>query len=112
MLFVVKLASAKYLLFNALTDDVAKGRVRNLCQTYINIDARISKNRQFVDHYKPCQGCWLQCNTGLQTGVGVRCSTVMFKFLCCMWLMSCSMCALLVVLLRYMSFVGSVTMVM
>ncbi len=88
MLFVVKLASAKYLLFNALTDDVAKGRVRNLCQTYINIDARIRKKthlladncRQFVDCYKPRQGCWFQWNTALQIGVGVKCSIVMLEF--------------------------------
>jgi hypothetical protein len=57
MLFVVKLTSTKYLLFNALADNVAKVRVRNLRQTHINIDARISMKtclladncRQFVD---------------------------------------------------------------
>ncbi len=61
MLFVVELASAKYLKFNALTDDVAKIWVRNLHQTHINIDARISKKtrlladncRRFVDNKMP-----------------------------------------------------------
>jgi hypothetical protein len=88
MLFVVKLASAKYLQFNILTDDAPKVRVRNLCQTHINIDSRISKKthllaencRQFVDQNKPRQGCWLQWIIGLRTGVGVRCSIVMFDF--------------------------------
>ncbi len=68
MLFVVKLALAKYLKFNALTDDVAKVGVRNLCQTHINIDSRISNKtnlladycRRFVDCYKPGQGSWFQ----------------------------------------------------
>ncbi len=88
MLFVVKLTSTKYLLFNALTDNVAKVRVRNLCQTHINIDARISTKtclladncRQFVDQNKPRHRCRFQWNTGMQTGVGVRCSIVMFDF--------------------------------
>ncbi len=70
---------------------MAKVRVRNLHQTHIKIDARISKKtclladncRHFVDHYKPWQGCWLQWKPGLQTGVGVRCSIVLFDFLCC-----------------------------
>ena len=106
MLLVVKFAAAKYLLFNALTDDVAKVRVRNLCQTHINIDARISKKsclladkcRRFVDCYKPRQGSWFQWNTGLQTGVGLLCSIVMFGYLLCAWSTCCSVCTLLVVL--------------
>ena len=88
MIFVVEIVSAKNLSFIALTNDVAKVRVRNLCQTHINIDARISKKtrlladncRRFVDHNKPLQRCWFQWNTGLQTGVGVKCSIVMFDF--------------------------------
>jgi hypothetical protein len=80
--------------------------VRNLCQTHINIDARISKKtrlladncRQFVDCYKPWQGCSFQWNTGLQTGMGVRCNIVMLDFLCCTWSTFGSVCALLVVL--------------
>ncbi len=102
MLLVVELASAKYLYFNALTDDVAKIRVRNLCQTHINIDARIRKKtrlladncRRFVDHNKPWQGCWFQWNTGLQTGVGVKCGIVSFEFFVesCLHLVACVHC--------------------
>ncbi len=107
MLFVVELASMKYLVyFNALTDDVAKVRVRNLRQTHINIDARISKKtclladncRRFVDQNKPRQRCWFQWNTGLQTGVGVKSSIVMFDFLCCELSLFGGVCAILVVL--------------
>lgn len=104
MLLVVELASAKYLYFNALTDDVAKIRVRNLRQTHINIDARISKKtrlladncRRFVDHNKPRQGCWFQWNTGLQTGIGVKCGIVSFEFfvlkVVCIWWRVCTAC--------------------
>ena len=86
---------------------MAKVRVRNLPQTHINIDARISKKtrllgdkcRQFVDQNKPRQGCWFQWNTGLQTGVGSRCSIVIFDFLCCELSPAFGgVCALLVVL--------------
>ncbi len=104
MLFVVELASAKYLYFNALTDDVANIWVRNLRQTHINIDARISTKtrlladncRRFVDHNKPRQGCWFQWNTGLQTGVGVKCGIVSFAFfvleVVCIWWRVCTAC--------------------
>ena len=103
MLFVVELASMKYLVyFNALTDDVAKVRVRNLRQTHINIDARISKKtclladncRRFVDQNKPRQRCWFQWNTGLQTGV--KCGIVSFDFfvleVVCIWWRVCTAC--------------------
>ena len=106
MLLVVEFASAKYLYFNALTDDVAKIRVRNLRQTHINIDARISKKtclladncRRFADHNKPWQRCGFLWNTGLETGVGVKCGIIMFDFLCCKLSPFCGVCALLVVL--------------
>ena len=89
-----------------LTDDVAKIRVRNLRQSHINIDARISKKtclladkcRRFVDHNKPWQRCGFLWNTGLETGVGVKCGIIMFDFLCCKLSPFCGVCALLVVL--------------
>ncbi len=67
---------------------MAKIRVRNLRQTHINIDARINKKtrlladncRRFVDQNNPRQRRWLQWNTGLETGVGVKCSIVSFEF--------------------------------